>query len=77
MNLEDLINTAFANGLQEVTIRVSRYGAGGRPEAYQAIAKHKARISGPWGVGVTATPTSALRRSLEPEPQPLDRGVFD
>ncbi len=78
MTLEDLLKTAFAGGLAEVTIRVSRYETDGRtPACYQAIAKHRDRISGPWGVGMTATPASALRHALEPPAAPLDRGVFD
>jgi hypothetical protein len=78
VTLEDLLKQAFADGLAEVTIRVSRYEADCKtPACYQAIAKHRDRISGPWGVGVTATPGSALRHALEPPAKPIDRGVFD
>lgn len=79
MTLDAMLERAFRDeGLAEITIRVSRYAADGKtPEAFQAIAKYRERITGPWGVGVMASPTAAGRRALgEPEPAATG-GVFD
>lgn len=67
MSLEEQIVEAFKHeGLQELTIRVSRFEADCvTPAAWQAIAKYQGRISGPWGVGVMANPVAAMRRALE------------
>ena len=78
MSLDDLIDQAFRDGdLAEITIRVSRYAADGKtPAAFHAIAKHRSRIAGPWGVGVTSSGSTAARRALEPA-RMTDGGVFD
>lgn len=70
MTLEEQITEAVAlNGLEELIVRVSRYAdlsAGlGEPAAWQAIAKYRGRISGPWGVGIRANPGAAIRAALE------------
>lgn len=77
MNLEALIDRAFREGgLEEITIRVSRYAADGRtPEAFQAIAKYRGRTAGPWGVGVMASASAATRHSLAPAVS--EGSVFD
>jgi hypothetical protein len=52
--------------VQELTIRVSRYADDMKtPEAYQATAKRRTAVSGPWGVGVRATPEAATLAALE------------
>lgn len=53
------------DGLQELTVRVSRYGADGKtPECWQALAKCRDRMGGPWGVGILASPGAAIRSAL-------------
>ncbi len=34
------------------------------PACWQAIAKYRGRVSGPWGVGIMANPVAAMRRAL-------------
>lgn len=52
--------------VQELTVRVSRFGADLKtPEAYQAIAKRRTQPGGPWGVGVRGTPEAAALAALE------------
>jgi hypothetical protein len=65
-DLASLIEEAVQrDGLQELTVRVSRYGADGKtPECWHAIAKYRTRIAGPWGVGVLASPEAAIRQAL-------------
>lgn len=51
--------------VQELTVRVSRYGADLKtPEAYQAIAKPR-DANRPAGVGVRGTPEAAALAALE------------
>ena len=68
--LEDLIAQAVRDdGLEELVVRVSAYAhlaaAIGEPAAWQAVAKYRGRMSGPWGVGVRANPAAAIRAALE------------
>ena len=81
MSLEDQIAQAFAEGVEEITIRVGRYAPDcTTPVAFQAIVKHRTRMTGPWGVGVMASPVAALRRALEdgkPAAAADDGSVFD
>ncbi len=67
MTLEEQITEAVKrDGLQELIVRVGRFEADCvTPAAWQAIAKYRGRISGPWGVGVMSNPNSAIRRALE------------
>lgn len=65
-DLASLIEEAVRrDGLQELTVRVSRYGTDGKtPECWQAIAKYRGRVDGPWGVGILANPEAAIRQAL-------------
>lgn len=67
MSLEEQIAEAVKNdGLQELIVRVSRFEADLKtPACWQAVAKYRGRISGPWGVGIMASPSAAMRRALE------------
>lgn len=70
MTLEAQITEAVQrDGLEELTVRVSRYAnlsdATGEPAAWQAIAKYRGRSSGLWGVGIRATPHAAIQAALE------------
>jgi hypothetical protein len=70
MSLELKIKEAVErDGLCELTVRVSRYGhlseALDEPAAWQAIAKYRDRVSGPWGVAIRATPGAAMLAALE------------
>ena len=70
MTLEEQITEAVQrDGLVELTVRVSRYAdmaeGMGEPAAWQAIARYKGRVSGPWGVGIRANPAAAIRAALE------------
>lgn len=74
--LEALIREAFAGDLEELVIRVSRYeGPQGKPTpaAFQAIARHRGRLKGPWGVGIRADPVAAIEAAL-PGPENNDAG---
>lgn len=52
--------------VQELRVSVSRYADDMKtPAAYQATAKLRTAISGPWGVGVRATPEAAVEAALE------------
>lgn len=60
-----LKEAVLRDGLQELTVRVSRYGPDMKtPEAWQAIAKYRERAAGPWGVGIRATPEAAIEAAL-------------
>lgn len=63
-DLDTALQAAFAGGLEEITIRVSRYGTDGKPAAFQAIAKRRNAAKGPWGVGVLGKPIAAALRAL-------------
>lgn len=77
-DLEAVIRAAFAGGLSEIAIRVSRY-ENGQPVAFQAIAKHSTAQGGPWGVGVLTDPVSAAHKALGEVNAPAekkDTGAF-
>lgn len=60
-----LKEAVLRDGLQELTVRVSRYGADMQtPEAWQAITKYRTRAAGPRGVGIRATPEAAISAAL-------------
>jgi len=68
--LEDLITRAVReDGLEELVVRVSAYAhlaeAIGEPAAWQAIARYRGRMAGPWGVGIRANPAAAIRAALD------------
>lgn len=80
-DLETQLREAFANGLNEIVIRVGRYDADCKtPASFQAIAKHRDQRGGPWGVGVLTNPVSAARRALDgarpPKEPPKQEDVF-
>jgi hypothetical protein len=69
MTLEEKIKEAVQRDrLCELTVRVSRYAslseALGEPAAWQATAKYQGRETGPWGVGIRATPKAAILAAL-------------
>ena len=52
--------------VQELRVSVSRYADDMKtPAAYQATAKRRTALPGPWGVGVRATPEAAVEAALE------------
>lgn len=54
------------DGLEELVVRVTRYDADlETPAAWQAIAKYRGRVKGPWGVGIRTRPAIAIVRALE------------
>lgn len=57
VDLEDLIAEAVRDGLGQLLIQESVGG-------WQAIAKFKSRITGPWDVGCDANAETALRKAL-------------
>lgn len=61
--LQDLLIEAAANGLEELIVRVGRY-EGDVAVSWQAVAKFRGRITGPWGVGVRTTQAAAIRAAL-------------
>ena len=65
-SLATLIEEAVRrDGLQELNVLVGRYEDDGKtPACWQAIAKYRYRLSGPWGVGVLRTPEAAIRMAL-------------
>ena len=64
-SLATLIEEAVRrDGLQELNVLVSRYEDDGLPACWQAIAKYRYRMGGPWGVGVLRTPEAAIRMAL-------------
>lgn len=70
MSLENLIREVVQrDGLCELIVRVSRYAdlsaAIHEPACWQAIAKYQGRVSGPWGVGIRASPNAAMKAALE------------
>lgn len=68
MNSPDLNNSAdypFAQGADEIVLRVSRYADGLRtPACFQAIVKHRNRNL-VWGIGMGPAPAGALRAAFE------------
>lgn len=78
MTLDDALADAISRGLDDLTVRVSAYGADLKtPAQWQAIAKYRGRVYGPWGVGVAADIGEACRLALAPEPPKLTGGLFD
>lgn len=67
MQPADIFPALAERGVEELVVRVSRYGSDGRPEAWQAIARYRNRLKGPWGVGVRASPLAAVVAALDPE----------
>jgi hypothetical protein len=70
MSLEEMIHEAVQrDGLCELIVRVSRYAdlsaAIQEPACWQAVAKYQGRVSGPWGVGIRASPIAAAKAALE------------
>lgn len=67
--VEEIRRAAAEDGLQELILRVSRYdcppGGPAEPAAWQAIAKYRGRVSGPWGVGIRAQPVAAAVAALQ------------
>jgi len=62
---EQIVEAVKQDGLQELVVRVSRFEADCvTPACWQAIAKYRGRVSGPWGVGIMANPVAAMRRAL-------------
>lgn len=56
----------FEDGVDEITIRVSRYDFSVKPErpaAFQAIAKRADRTK-VWGVGVAGSPVAAIQKAI-------------
>lgn len=50
----------------ELCVRVSRYEQDGvTPASWQAIAKRRVAMGGPWGVGVRRTPDAAIKAAFE------------
>lgn len=67
--LADLIDQAFNDGIDEITICVSRYADDMKTvEAVQAITKNRNRTMA-WGVGVLAKPSAAIREALRHAPR--------
>ena len=60
------LNVLTELDIAELIVRVNRYeGAGlGIPVSYQAIAKGRAKPTGPWGVGVRSNPNAAVEAAL-------------
>lgn len=79
MSLEAQLAQAFAaQGVEEITIRVSRYAADlTTPEAIQVIVKHRGRMTGPWAVAIRGNPVAALTAALQPAPAAPGGSVFD
>lgn len=69
MKVEDEIAKAVEDGLDELVVRVSRYGhlaaAANEPIAWQAIAKFQNQPNGPWGVAIRDNPTDAIVAAME------------
>lgn len=66
--LESLLREAEEAGLEELTLRVSRYDCTTRPfrpVAMQVLTKFHGRSSGPWGIAILAHFAPALRAALE------------
>lgn len=63
--LEKLLEDAFANGVQEVTVRVGRYKNAETPVSFQVIVKHKNALKGPWEVQVSSSPAEGLKQALQ------------
>ena len=80
-DLAQMLNAQFADGADEILVRVSRYQNDVRtPAEYQAIVRFHNRLR-PWGVGVHASAETALRIALgDPSAMPTDKpdegGVF-
>lgn len=56
----------FGDGVDEITIRVSRYDLStkpARPAAFQALAKRADRTK-VWGVGVSGSPVAAIQKAV-------------
>lgn len=79
MNLEAQLAQAYAaQGVEEITIRVSRYAADlTTPEAIQVIVKHRGRMAGPWVVAIRGNPVAALMAALQPALAAPSGSVFD
>lgn len=53
------------DGLQELLLRVSEYDlTTDKAVKWQAIAKYRGSMRGPWGVGICARPSGAITRAL-------------
>lgn len=68
--LDDRIRAAIReDGLEELTLRVSRYSdlseGMGEPAAWQAIAKYRGKSKGPWGVGIRGNAIAAVEAALK------------
>ena len=64
-SIPDAIRTKFANGADEILVRVSSYGPDRiTPSQYQAIVRYRDRTE-VWGVGVHADSETALLKALD------------
>lgn len=58
--IEQILQAAIADGMQEIILRRS---AG---DTWQVVAKYQGQMGGPWKVGVDADPIAAIRKAFNP-----------